>query len=102
MLVVRSRPLRLVDGTACEFVERLAQKLRADKANMDPLAIAAGLGYRRDPAIALHLVRTLIALPPRSESHNHPRHQGCTRTRQGVRLSRRAGRGRSPGNAREE
>src|SRR5215813_15016264 len=82
MLVVRSRPLRLLDGTAGEFVERLAQKLRADKADMHPLAIAAGLGYRRDPAVALHLVRTLVALPPRSESHNHPRYQGCACTRQ--------------------
>src|SRR5262249_57795162 len=82
MLVVSSGPLRLLDGTAREFVKRLAQKLGAGKAGMDPLAIAAGLGYRGDPAVALHFISALVALPPRSEGYHHPRHQGLARTRQ--------------------
>ena len=47
--------LGLWDGVAGPFVERLPEELRASPPHVDPLAVAAGLRHRSDPAEVLDL-----------------------------------------------
>src|SRR5262252_8897294 len=49
---------------------------------MDPFAFPTGLLDRRDPAVALQLVSTLVAVTVRSESYDQARHQRRTGPRQ--------------------
>src|SRR5262252_5767740 len=49
---------------------------------MDPFAFPTGLLDRRDPAVALQLVSTLVTVAVRSESHDQARNQRRTGPRQ--------------------
>src|SRR4029077_7238638 len=46
VIVVSAGPLRSLDRAARKLVKRLAQKLRAGKAEMHPFTVATGLRYR--------------------------------------------------------
>jgi hypothetical protein len=48
-------PLGLECGVTGRFVEHLPEELRASPAHVDPLAVAAGLRHRSDPAEVLDL-----------------------------------------------
>src|SRR5215831_10772606 len=42
---------------------------------MNPFGFAAGLLHGRDPAVTLHLVRSLVAIPLRPEGYDQARDQ---------------------------
>ena len=52
VVVVSTGPLRLLDRATRKLGKRLAQKLRADEAEMHPLAVAIGLRDGGDAAVA--------------------------------------------------
>ena len=70
VVVVSTDALRLLDRATRKPVKGLAQKLRADQAELHLLAVATGLSDRGD-ALALHLVSAHAAIALRPEGHNH-------------------------------
>src|SRR5580704_121356 len=83
VVVISTGPLRLLDRATRKLVIRLAQKRRAGKAEMHPLAVATGPGDRGDAAVALHLVSALVTIALRSEDHHQARYQNVAGARQG-------------------
>src|SRR5215831_3439923 len=82
VLIVSPRPLGPSDRVSGKFVECLPQKLGAGKTEMDPFGFAAGLLHGRDPAVALHLVSSLVAIALRSEGYDQARDQRGASSRQ--------------------
>ena len=84
LAVIGPGPLGLGDGMAGPFVERLPEELRASPAHVDPLAVAAGLRHRSDPAEVLDLAGIGESVAVGAEGGNQAGHHHFSGTRQGV------------------
>src|SRR5271165_807512 len=84
LAVIGTGPLALWDRVAGPFVERLPEELRASPAHVDPLALAAGLRHRSDPAEVLDLAGIGESVAVGAESGNQAGHHHFSGTGQGV------------------